>query len=338
MARGGSITASGTRHPRAGTGMSAPRALAALPNAAAPDSLLDATIRLPDHLVGGAPERVVRPALAVLFRIAVGPSADRYVRRFLAFERTGRGRPGWHWPSLLAPGVWAFYRRLWLPGLVFALLPIAGALAFASLAPRFEQADFAWFACAILAVWLLPGVVPALVADCLLYAHVRRVVRRTEQGAQSVTEAAQELALRSPTSTAAALWLGGGLMLAVAAALVPHFRTAHAELNVRAQLAQMLSAVRFVQQEIETTWADARMVPRQSDHAAVRAQPGAGLIADLDVNPVTGRVRVALGPLVPELAGRTILLAPSRDAHERVQWLCIPVDIPQRYLPKECRG
>lgn len=329
---------SGAIAPATGKPAAAPCAASALPPTDAPDSLLDATIRLPDHLVGGAPERVVRPALAVLFRIAVGPSADRYVRRFLAFERTGRGRPGWHWPSLFAPGVWAFYRRLWLPGIVFALLPVAGALAFTAFEPRFEQADFAWFACAVLAVWLLPGVLPALVADSLLYAHVRRVVRRTEQAAHSVTEAAQELSLRSPTSRAAALWLGGGLTLAVAAALVPHFRAAHAELNVRAQLAQALAAVQFVQQEIETTWTNARLLPRQADHAAVRAQADAGLIADLDVHPVTGRVRVALGPLVPELAGRTILLAPARDAQGRVQWLCVPVDIPARFLPTVCRG
>ncbi|MFO1314747.1 MAG: pilin [Burkholderiales bacterium] len=339
MASGSGTTITGAGAPDSGNGYRSRRAGTAPPPADAPDSLLDATIRLPEDLIGGrGPERVVRPALAVLFRIAVGPSADRYVRRFLAFERTGRGRPGWHWPSLLVPGVWAFYRRLWLPGLLFALLPLAGALAFTAFEPRFEQADFAWFACAVLAVWLLPGIVPALVADSLLYAHVRRIVRRTEQGAQSVTEAAQELALHSPTSAAAALWLGGGLTLAVAASLAPHFHAAYAELNVRAQLAQTLSAVRFVQQEIESTWADARMLPRQSDHAAVRAQAGTGLIADVDVNPVSGRVRIALGPLVPELAGRTILLAPSRDAQERVQWLCIPVDIPQRYLPKACRG
>jgi len=339
VASGTGRTTTGARAPDPGNGGIARRAGAAPPRPDAPDSLLDATIRLPEDLVGGrGPERVVRPALAVLFRIAVGPSADRYVRRFLAFERAGRGRPGWHWPSLLAPGVWAFYRRLWLPGLVFALLPVAGALAFAALAPRFEQADVTWFACAVLAVWLLPGVVPALVADSLLYAHVRRLVRRTEQDARSVTEAAQELALRSPTSKAAAFWLGGGLALAVAAALVPQLRAAYAELGVRAQLSQMLAAVQFLQQEVEATWADARMLPRQAGHAAVRAQPGAGLIADLDVDPVSGRVRVALGPQVPELAGRTILLAPTRTADERVQWLCVPVDIPVRYVPKACRG
>jgi hypothetical protein len=121
---------------------------------------------------------VVRPALAVLYRIAIGPSADRYVQRFLAFERKGGGRPGWHWPSLLFPGVWAFYRKLWLLGIVYALLPVAGALAFSAFEPLFEQADLVWIVCAIAAVWVLPGIFPALLADSLLYGHVRYVVSR----------------------------------------------------------------------------------------------------------------------------------------------------------------
>ena len=62
-------------------------------------------------------QKVVPPALAILFRVAIGPAADYYVPRFLRYEKAGKPRPGWHWPALLFPSVWAFYRRLWLPGL-----------------------------------------------------------------------------------------------------------------------------------------------------------------------------------------------------------------------------
>ena len=58
----------------------------------------------------------------------------------------------------------------------------------------------------------------------------------------------------------------------------------------------------------------------------------------MDDGDVLMQVRIALGPTVPELSGKTILLSPSRGADDHVQWLCVPVDIPARYLPKECRG
>ena len=49
------------------------------------------------------------------------------------------------------------------------------------------------------------------------------------------------------------------------------------------------------------------------------------------------RVRAVLGALIPELAGRWVLLAPALDRDERVHWMCIPVGIPVRYLPQACR-
>ena len=92
-------------------------------------------------------DTVVRPALAVLYRLAIGPHADRYAPRFLAFDQ-GRTRPGWHWPSFFLPTCWAFYRRLWLSGVAFALLPIAGTLALAAIGPGLDDASLPWIVCA----------------------------------------------------------------------------------------------------------------------------------------------------------------------------------------------
>ena len=57
----------------------------------------------------------------------------------------------------------------------------------------------------------------------------------------------------------------------------------------------------------------------------------------VNVSLVNGRVRLALDSSIPELSGRSILLAPAIDRWLQVRWICIPVDIPERYLPKECR-
>jgi uncharacterized protein DUF2628 len=283
-------------------------------------------------------ESVVRPALAVLYRIAIGPRADRYVRRFLAFERKGGGRPGWHWPSLLFPGVWAFYRKLWLIGIVFALLPVAGALGFSLLEPLFDQADLVWIACAVAAVWILPGVFAALFADSLLYEHVRYVVSQAERGARSATDAVGALAKRSPTSAAAAWLLGGGGIVAMIAVVGTSLHDAYVDLGIRTRVEQAINSVRGLEDEIEIGWFTTRLLPRQTEHPSLLAHEGASLIDDVHVHPRTGRIKLALGADVPALDGKTILIAPTRDADDRWQWMCIPVDIPKRWLPKECRG
>ena len=68
---------------------------------------------------------------------------------------------------------------------------------------------------------------------------------------------------------------------------------------------------------------------------ALRA--GGGLIDSVNFNPLNGRLRVALGARIAELAGKNILLAPVVDPAQGLQWLCIPVDIAPQYLPWQCR-
>src|SRR5260221_3594861 len=92
--------------------------------------LLNDTVRMPWDADGGSGERVVPPALALLYRVAVGPAADYYVPRFLRFDRGGLALPGWHWPAMLAPAIWAFYRKLWLAGISYAVLTLLCAASF----------------------------------------------------------------------------------------------------------------------------------------------------------------------------------------------------------------
>jgi hypothetical protein len=146
----------------------------------------------------------------------------------------------------------------------------------------------------------------------------------------------QWLAKRAPTSAAAAAIFGGGAFIFILSVVVPPLHDAYVELGVRGRVKLALAAVRPLEGEVEAVWSTARLVPRQTD--VVRANAGADVIDDVHVHPLTGRIRLALGAAVPVLDGKTILLAPARGENDRWHWLCIPVDIPLRYLPEECRG
>jgi Protein of unknown function (DUF2628)/Pilin (bacterial filament) len=280
----------------------------------------------------------VRPALAVLYRVAVGPSADFYAPRFLKFERAGRGVPGWNWPSFWMPSIWAFYRKLWLEGLAFALLPVAGAFAFVVLAPSLDNTAVPWLACAALAIWLAPGIVPALLANTLLYRRVRRMVQRAESRTGNAAQVASLLAQRKPTSLAAAILLGGGAIVLAAGLVAPEVRVAWLDHEVRAKVAAALAGVRPLQQQVEDGWNRFRAIPRSLDVATLRAQAAAALFDEVSFRPANGRLRLGLGASIPELVGRSILLAPVVDPAQQIRWACIPIDIPSKYLPKECRG
>jgi len=296
------------------------------------------TIRMPWSSAAADDELVVRPALAVLFRIAVGPSADYYVPRFLQYERTGRSVPGWHWPAFFVPVFWALYRKLWLLGLVGALLPVAGVTAFAEFAPAIGHDPIAWFACVALFIWILPGAVSVAFANPLLYARVRRIVANAEAARGEPHDVAKIVAASKPTSMPAAFLLGGGAMAAMFALTVPWLHTLYEDLGLRTGVAESLAAMRPLQQQIEDSVLRAKTIPPEPDVAEIRTRLGRALIDTVHLSPINGRLRLVLGPALPELSGKMILLVPTEDSRQRVQWLCIPIDVLAKYLPPECRN
>jgi hypothetical protein len=302
---------------------------------AAITSFLD-TVHLPT--VPGEPddERIVRPSLAIPFRLAVGPAADYYAPRFLEYERTGRSFPSWNWASPWAPAVWAFHHKLWGAGLAFALWSVATMAAFGVIDPYLDDSILASLACAVALLWLVPGVVAALTANSLLYRKTRRLVRKAEAETLRPEEAAGLLANRSPVAPGAAVLLGGVATMISFFVAAPNLQTAVADRVVRAHVAEALATLQPLQRQIEDGWGVVTSSLTAPNYE-IEWQRGADFLEAVSVSPENGRVRLALGPSIPELTGRWILLAPALDRDERVRWICVPVDIPARYLPQACR-
>jgi hypothetical protein len=317
-------------------GHTVPAALADPPIDALPIPRNDG-FHLPEAIVGEPGERRVRPTLAVLYRLAVGPAADYYAPRFLKFEQVGHSTPGWHWAAMLFPSVWAFYRKLWVSGVVYATMPLAGALTVRALGERIDDWNVPWLIGAAILIWLLPALCAATLADSLLYNRIRRLVRRTEARTVNAAHAAQLLSERNPTSGLGGLLLGVGSVVLALGIVAPDLFRAYTELSVRAQVAETLASVKGVQTQVEEQFERAGRAPTRRDELPLEPTAWAHMLEELSLNPSTGRLRLSLGPAVPELWGKTLLLAPALDVFQRVRWFCIPIDIPEKYLPKECR-
>jgi hypothetical protein len=292
----------------------------------------DDTVRLPWDAASERWDTVVRPVLAVLFRLALGPAADSYAPRFLRYERRGGAPLSWHWPAFLFGSAWAFYRKLWAAGIAFAALPLLGAAGFGLFAPALDRSTLGWLACALASVWLAPGVVTGLLANRVLYAHVRRRVALAEASAPRADEAAARISAWRPTSTVAALVLGAVAAGIGATAVAPFLGSLYHDRVVRVSIAERLMALRPLERAIEEAWR------RGVSLAWLAGTDSAGTLDEraVRVSPQNGRVRVDLGAWHPELQGKSILLAPAVDPEQRVRWICVPVDVPRKYLPPPC--
>ena len=302
---------------------------------AATTSFLD-TVHLPT--VPGEPdeERIVRPSLAIPFRLAVGPAADYYAPRFLEYERTGRSFPSWNWASPWAPAVWAFHHKLWGAGLAFALWPVATMAAFGVIDPYLDDSILASLACAVALPLARSG--RRRGAHRQFAALSQDAPPRPESGSGNPPAGGSGglLGIRSPVAPGAAVLLGGTATMIALFVAAPNLQTAVADRVVRAHVAEALAALQPLQRQIEDGWGSVTSSLIAPNYE-IEWQRGADFLAAVSVSPENGRVRVALGPSIPELTGRWILLAPTLDRDERVRWICVPVDIPARYLPQACR-
>ncbi len=297
----------------------------------------DDTIRMP-WLPTGAGEYVVRPALAILYRLVLGPFAGRWVTRFLRYERDGRVGVRWHWPAFAFPAAWAFYRKLWGAGIAFAALPFAGALALRHFDPSIGDEAPVWLACAIGAVWGVPGIVGACSANRLLFRGVRRDVFRAEATTARTDQVASLLSARRRAAPWLALGLSAAIVALFARTAMPGLERLYDQRVVRARVAASVAAAEPLKRQVEEQWERNGSLPRRPDYAAVRAERGAKYLERVELSATTGRVRLALGPAAGEAVGKSLLLAPAVDAERRIHWYCIPIDVPARLLPEECRS
>jgi hypothetical protein len=295
------------------------------------------TVRLKPRPGAADDERVVRPSLAIMFRMAVGPGADYYAPRFMEFERIGRSLPGWNWASLWIPSVWAFYRRLWVAGVAYALWPLVAVAAFRLIEPYLGDSGTAWLACAVLLIWLVPGVVASLLADTLLYRSARRLVRKAETTTARAQDAVKMLARHSLISPVSGVFLGGAAALLAIYVAAPSLQSAYADRIVRTRVAEAVSVIAPVQRTGDARWGSSTSAAVSDVYESLGERLRAALVDNVEVSPVTGRVRLTLGPSIPEIAGSVILLAPALDPSQQLKWICVPVGIPARYLPQECR-
>jgi hypothetical protein len=301
------------------------------------DATQDDTIRMP-WLPTGTGEYVVRPALAILYRLVLGPFAGRWVSRFLRYERDGRVGLRWHWPAFAFPAAWAFYRKLWGAGTVFAALPFAGALVLRHFDLTIGDEALVWLACAFGAVWGMPGVVGACAASRLLFRSVQRDVFRAEAATDRTDRVASLLCARRRAAPWLALALSAAVVALFAKTAMPGLERLYDQRVVRARVAAGVAAAAPLKRQVEEQWERNGSLPRRPDYAAVKAERGAQFLERVELSTATGRVRLALGPATGEASGKALLLAPAVDAERRIHWYCIPIDVPARLLPEECRS
>ena len=159
---------------------------------------------------------------------------------------------------------------------------------------------------------------------------------KPKQSTGNAAQAAGLLASRNPTSLVAALLLGGGAIVLAGNLIVPNARVAWVDHQVRREghgrAGQRASAAGADRRRLGAGFA-----PSRESWTRMRCASGAAtaFFDEVSFRPANGRLRLGLGSSIPELFGRSILLAPavgsvsanSMDVHPRQIFRQVPAEV-----------
>lgn len=120
----------------------------------------------------------------------------------------------------------------------------------------------------------------------------------------------------------------GGMLAAIA---IP----AYSDYTVRAKVSNALMASDAARMAVQEHLEAHDAAPRSLEEAGVRFTP-TPQVRSIALDPRTAALTVTLG--FDPLEGKTIVLAPRRDAERNVTWACRGGTAPAKYLPRSCRG
>ncbi len=248
-----------------------------------------------------------------LYGAAVGPGADFYVPKFLAFDQPGAARTSWNWPAFFVSFYWFLYRRMWREWAVYALLiPVLIAIA-TLLLPR----EGPVLVVAQLLSLAYSFVVVPLFANYLYYGAIKRriaaVQGRVAEGANQVS------VLAALPHTSGLAWLVLLLVPALGGILAAIAIPAYQDYAVRAQVAASLNQVADLKVAIAQKYAATHAWPASAAEAGAPAPsfPSADVTVEAGTISIHYRDSAAFA-----IAHQTLSLRPGVDAAGNVVWTC----------------
>lgn len=284
------------------------------------------------------------------YEAAIGPNLDYYRPRFERYDERGAGL-SWHWPAFFATSSWYVYRKLYLLGILNFFFPwmlwfVVGFLIGVRVLPAPAGGAL------ILLLGPLPWLLLTILANRIYWRRVSRIIDETpaypDAGRRRRELQREGGVARGPMVAMAAvtvLFFVGyvGVMAAIA---IP----AYQDYTIRAQVTEGLNLAAKSKAEVAEYWVEHQRWPRQSDLSGTATS---GHYTE-SVVVQAGSVIITYGKRAnAAISGKRLVLQPGVSEKNDVVWACgnaaMPggiapgngphgSEVPDKYLPKLCRG
>jgi Tfp pilus assembly protein PilE len=260
-------------------------------------------------------------------------SQDYYLQRFARFDKNGEAGISWHWPALFITLYWLLYRKMWLYAFIYFIAPyivggVLGVMAAASEGSGLVKM-LTFF------VYLAYFVVPPLYANAWYYRHCHKKIEAAEASSNDTQRQLGELTAVGGTSGVAIFLIGGVVLVAligiVAAIAIP----AYNDYAARARVNEVVNYGNAATEAVARYYQVQHQMPVALDQTDLNLP-----LPEWTHNPFiearTGSITFSFRGNAP-LKDKTLVFLPSLDANQQFTWRCLSPELPDKYLPAQCR-
>lgn len=266
---------------------------------------------------------------AEYYKAILGPgNQDYYLEMFAGFDRDEAVSVTWHWPAFFASFFWLLYRKMWRDVLIYflapyLLMPLLGVIGGTFLVTL----GYMLYTMGI--VFWLP-----MYANALYYKHCKKQVAAVSASSGDLQQQLGELSAKGGTGNVA---LTGGVALVsvvvlgiLAAIAIPAYQ-GH---TVKTRTAQAYAMGKLAASKVSDFYMSHRAIPASLSETGF-SEPMPNYIRVIGMSPRNGAVTVMMdGPVV---GGKSFTLEPALGKGGQLNWSCMSEQIPEQYLPQQCR-
>ena len=284
----------------------------------------------------GVPEthaRVDVPASdEAYYKAVLGPkNQDYYLSQFTRFDSDGKINPLWHWPAFLVTFYWLLYRKMWFYAVVYFFLSWVVMIPFGILGASMGSAvTVLGYLLYLVAIFIL---IP-MYANAIYYNHCNKIIAEIRASTHYTQVQLEELAEKGGTSQIVIFiililsFIGFiGILTSVA---IP----AYQEKTIKLHTSQALSIGKSAEKFVDAYYTQYSSIPRSLE-ATSFASSLPPFIKAVSIDSQTGVVTITMNGAAI-IDGKTLLFVPAL-AGNRLDWSCYSEEIPDKYLPEECR-
>jgi type II secretory pathway pseudopilin PulG len=270
-----------------------------------------------------------------LYKAFIGSSnQEYYLNHFKRFDADGKTSATWHWSAFFVTFYWFLYRKMWMPALIYFVLPYIVMIFIGILATIAGASAAGIITVLYLVFYVAIFVVPGMYANKLYYEHGKKKIAELRARNLSAERTLGELAGVGGTSNIgliiALVFVGIAMIGILAAIAIP----AYQDYTTRAHLTQTLMIEKTAATAVSSYYLEHQKLP--ADLAQVGfTTPLPPFISSLTIDEADGTLVATMAS--PPISGKTLLLVPSKDESNGITWTCKAEEIKEKLLPPACR-